>query len=69
MKALFDRFDRLRLFALLLWALPFAALLPLRVALVTLLMLALPVAMAPPLLLLTLLARVPLLMVTVPPSL
>ena len=29
MKALFDRFDRLRLFALLLWALPFAALLPL----------------------------------------
>ncbi len=29
MKALFDRFDRLRLFALLLWALPFAVLLPL----------------------------------------
>ena len=29
MKALLDRFDRLRLFALLLWALPFAALLPL----------------------------------------
>ena len=28
-KALFDRFDRLRLFALLLWALPFAVLLPL----------------------------------------